>query len=104
MSPESLVSVPYKAGDYLSAGLAVVTSLPGELAQLLEKFGCGVSYKFGDVDSLAGSIARLHSEYDDRVTENARKLFHAHFNQKSIYPAFADWLEGLAGAVQTGRV
>ena len=35
MDPQSKVAVPYKVGDYLGAGLAVVNSLPGELEEML---------------------------------------------------------------------
>jgi len=59
VKPESMVAMPNKACDSAAAGLAIVNSLPGELADLIERYEAGVSYTAGDSGSLARAIVRL---------------------------------------------
>ena len=42
VKPNTHVVVPNKACDYAAAGLALVNSLPGELAGLIDKYNAGV--------------------------------------------------------------
>lgn len=56
MGSESFVGVPYKFADYAAAGLAIVSSLGGETAELLAHYGAGVSYRWGDERSLADAV------------------------------------------------
>jgi glycosyltransferase involved in cell wall biosynthesis len=58
----SNVAMPDKAYDYMAAGLPIVSSLRGELADLLERRGCGLSYRAGDADSLASALQLLSSD------------------------------------------
>ena len=98
VKPESLVAVPYKACDFAAAGLALVNSLPGELAGLIDHYGAGVPYTCGDAASLASALTSLA---DDRRLLNdcrqaSRRLAEAVFDREKTYPALAQWLEQLA--------
>lgn len=98
MRPESQVAVPYKAGEYLTAGLAIVNSLPGEMAQLLSDFDCGTEYICGDVESMAGAI-RLYLESPEqlkRARDNAGRLFKERFDRSNTYVNWAQWLGAVA--------
>ncbi|MFM7521507.1 MAG: glycosyltransferase, partial [Planctomycetota bacterium] len=99
VKPESLVAVPYKACDYAAAGLALVNSLPGELAELIETHDAGIQYAAGDGTSLANAIATLAADRRRLLTMRhaARRLAIATFDRDRTYPRFADWLETLAG-------
>lgn len=55
----SRVAMPCKIYDYFAAGLAVISSLPGELQELLEASGAGQMYTPGDDSSLVKVITRL---------------------------------------------
>ena len=59
MRDDSWVGLPYKLGDYLAAGLKVVSSLHGECAELLERARLGSVYDFGSADSLLRALASL---------------------------------------------
>ena len=94
MDPGSLVAVPYKAADYLSAGLAGVNSLPGELAELLEAHACGNTYEVGDVQRLVTALRFWQSHPDDlvRAKANARQLFAEKFDRAKVYAEMAEFL------------
>jgi len=95
VKPESLVALPNKACDYAAAGLALVNSLPGELADMVEGHDAGLAYRAGDPASLTAAIAAL--EADRRrlkdMRQRSRVLATAEFDRERIYPRFADWLE-----------
>ena len=56
MDPDSWVGLPYKICDYAKAGLRIVSSLGGESAALLDRYGCGAAYRPHDADSLAAAV------------------------------------------------
>jgi glycosyltransferase involved in cell wall biosynthesis len=99
VKPESLVAVPYKACDYVAAGLAVVNSLPGELQRLIDDHGAGLAYTAGDATSLARAITTLASDRTRLAAyrQGARRLAAAEFDRERTYPKFADWLETVTG-------
>lgn len=59
MRDDSWVGLPYKLGDYLAAGLPVVSSLHGECGELLTREGLGAVYDFGSPESLRRALANL---------------------------------------------
>jgi len=99
VKPESLVAVPNKACDFAAAGLALVNSLPGELAGLIEEHAAGVAYTAGDGGSLARAITALAADRRSLLAFRAgsRRLAAAAFDRERTYPAFVDWLETLSG-------
>ena len=99
VKPESLVALPNKACDYAAAGLALVNSLPGELADLIAAHEAGVPYVAGDGGSLAAAITALAADRRRLLAmrQAARRLAVAAFDRDRAYPRFADWLETLAG-------
>ncbi|MEO8027142.1 MAG: glycosyltransferase family 4 protein, partial [Bryobacteraceae bacterium] len=56
---ESNVAMPDKAYDYMAAGLAIVNSLPGELASVLKQHDAGRPYMAGNPYSLAEVLEHL---------------------------------------------
>jgi hypothetical protein len=58
MSAESFVGLPYKLCDYVKAGLGVASSLEGECAEIIDRFGAGVMYRPGDAQSLVSALGR----------------------------------------------
>lgn len=75
MRDDSWVGLPYKLGDYLAAGLPVLSSLHGECGELLTREGVGAVYDFGSPTSLlkalkalpAGRVALPDSLRADRI-------------------------------------
>lgn len=98
MQPDSLVAVPYKAGEYLGAGLPIINSLTGELQSLLAKHACGDFYRVGDVNSLA-QVIRGYVNQPERLTNESRAalaLFQEKFDRDQTYLTWAKWLESVA--------
>ena len=70
-----MLSLPNKIFEYLSGGLPIVTSLPGETEKLFAAHDCGVLYRSGDPESFAAILRRF---LDDparlvQLAEGARK-------------------------------
>lgn len=79
-SPESNVGMPDKVYDYMAAGLPIVNSLRGELAERIETLDMGQAYQPGDAVSLASAIRRLADDEQLRARQaqnayNAAKRF-----------------------------
>lgn len=98
VQPSSRVAMPYKAGDYAAAGLALLNSLPGELADLLARSGAGLPYAPGNAASLAAAIASLAADRPqlDRLRQGARRLAEREFDRRHTYARFAEWIETAA--------
>lgn len=97
-SPSTAAAVPYAACDFAAAGLAIVSCLPGELADAIDRHRAGILYEAGNAASLARAI-REFTGNPGRLSENgrgARRLAEAEFSREKIYARFADWLEGVA--------
>lgn len=87
MPADSFVGVPYKFADYAAAGLAIVSSLGGESAELLSRFRCGTDYEVGDVASFVAAVRRMRMQGAGDV-EGLRRLFDA----RRIYDAYVAWV------------
>ncbi len=95
VKPESQVVLPNKACDYAAAGLALINSLPGELARLIDHYGAGLNYTAGDGASLARAISDLAANRGRLadMRRASRRLAALEFDRERLYPRFADWLE-----------
>ena len=95
-SAGSTVSMPTKLFDYLASGLAVVGSMGGEAAALLED-GAGRSYRAGSVDDL---VSVLEAYAGDRPSlEQARRYAYAQatrFDLDAQYERYAHIIEMVA--------
>ena len=88
MADDSWVGLPNKFFDYAKAGLPIVSSLGGEAASLLGKYGCGATYRAGDAASLADAIgAALRCE-----PLASRRMCEAEFDAASVYDAYVRFL------------
>jgi glycosyltransferase involved in cell wall biosynthesis len=93
-------SVPTKLFDYLSLGLFVVNSLPGESSLLLADAGIGVDYKPGDPESLAQVLRGLSLKLEEIcfMGEIALRTFNEQFRADVIYD---DMIRSLVEGVVT---
>ena len=88
MSDASWVGIPNKMFDYSAAGLSVVSSLGGETAALLERYGCGAIYRAGDRDALSSAV-RIAA---DLPRSASRRLCEAEFDAVKIYNEYVKWV------------
>ena len=101
-TPNFAGHVPNKPAEYLSAGLAVVSSLKGGMADLLEKYDCGRSYADCDARQLAGILRDFasHREQLPAMSAGARRLFADCFDANTIYAAYVEHLARVVCSVR----
>ncbi len=92
MAPESCVGIPYKLADYAASGLAIVSSLGGESAALLKKYGAGEEYKPHDVSSLIKAIEDIRPRLAE-AKKSARLLAEEELDAGKIYADFVRYVE-----------
>ena len=89
MADESFVGVPNKFADYAAAELAIVSSLGGESAALLAKYGCGESYAAGDAKDFAAAVMRLRTRLSE-ARQGAARLAAEEFDAAKIYDDYVN--------------
>ena len=89
--------LPNKPFEYLSAGLPLVNSLEGEMAELIDRYGFGLNYPPGDIDGLCRCIERLVSDsaLHQQMSLNASKFFKEFGDADKIYGEYAEHIERL---------
>jgi glycosyltransferase involved in cell wall biosynthesis len=91
--------VPSKFYGIAAAGkpTIVIADKNGELARLVQEYGCGVVIEPGDVGALVGALLRLSSE-SGTVTEmgiRARKMLDGHFTRQKAFERWCSLLDQL---------
>ena len=88
-------AMPNKPFEYLSSGLPLISSLEGEMADLVDQHGFGLNYLPGDLDGLCLSIGRLADNVDlhDEMSKNALKFFERYGDADKIYDEYAIHIE-----------
>lgn len=94
---------PNKVGEYLGAGLPIMTGLTGQVRQLLTERGLGFFYEEGNPQSAAECLEQAFSDERSFVDtrEAAYRTYQEFFDPKEIYPAFCRHLEDLASSSNT---
>jgi len=96
----ALMSLPNKPTEYLSAGLPVISSLVGELRDLIDAEGCGYSYTPASIGELTAILERLASDPEMQRSQSAAAgaLFERRFDADRIYPSMVRHLENVVEA------
>jgi glycosyltransferase involved in cell wall biosynthesis len=82
--------------DFLSHGIPMVSSLSGELAQLIERYQLGFTCREGDVAAFCRALDELvgNPGLRNSVRANGLKVFKDQFSARKVYSGFVDYLEG----------
>lgn len=93
--PDFLGNVPNKAVEYLAAGLPIVTSLQGELGNLLARSGAGMTYPNRDAEGLAALVRSLASDpgHCADMSAAAKIVFDREFDSHIVYREMISLLE-----------
>lgn len=97
---DALQSLPNKPFEYMSNSLDILSSLSGDLAELLHRHQCGLTYRAGDADSLAQAVAELVND-PRRLSEmrgNGYQAWFENYRSEIIYSRFVRQLENLTCA------
>jgi glycosyltransferase involved in cell wall biosynthesis len=91
----------------MAGELALVSCLPGELAEVIRNEGIGMQYAAGSADSLVKCLRELlnNSEQRHEMQRKARELFEANYKSDRIYGQLTHFLEAItAGVTYQGSV
>ncbi|MFQ3661245.1 MAG: glycosyltransferase family 4 protein [Chloroflexaceae bacterium] len=96
----NLHSIPNKPNEYMAFGLPLISSLKGELQQVIDSEPLGVSYEARDPASLMRALRRLLDEpgFADRCRQRVRQVFAERFSARSIYPTYVNDLERICSS------
>jgi len=88
-------AMPNKPFEYLSAGLPLISSLEGEMAELIDQHGFGLNYLAGDLNGLYRCIERLAADADlhDKMSGNALEFFQKYGDADKIYGEYVTHIE-----------
>lgn len=103
---DAMQSLPNKPFEYLARGLAVVSSLPGEMAEMLRRHQCGLTYRAGDSGALVDCLRRLLSDPKrlKAMRSQAYQTWLHNFQSREVYSAFASHLASLASDARWGSL
>mgnify|MGYP002717411460 FL=1 len=95
------LNAPNKFGEYLSASLPILVSVPGIMSELLNENNCGFEY-----ESTEELIKLIENYYESKTLQNqhaknARNLFEHSFNAENVYNNFGKYLEEIAVRFKT---
>jgi glycosyltransferase involved in cell wall biosynthesis len=92
--PGALMSLGNKPYEYMARRLAIASSLPGELAELLARHDCGVTYQAGDAAALARCLQQLlnNPQRLQQMRANAHRAWSQQFQASAIYSQFVERL------------
>ena len=96
-APFAPQTFPNKICDYLTAGLSIINSIPGELQKVLDENQAGLYYKAGDMSSLVEAIEYIIHIKGERqeMGINARRLAEQNYDRNKIYPKIIPFIEEL---------
>lgn len=94
--PGSTVAMPVKFFDYLTGGLAIISSLGRDVAECIEKYKVGMTYKAANVDDLMNRLVFLerHPLELAKIKTNSHSLADA-YDSALQYEKYSDFLERL---------
>lgn len=91
----ALMSLPNKPFEYMAASLPILTSLDGELHQLIVEKDIGKYYTAGNAKELVDCLLffRDNPKIMQEMGKRAKKVFDLEFRSDLIYPKFVKHLE-----------
>lgn len=94
-APQSLPNKPFQ---YAAAGIPILCSLDGELADIIKKFEMGLIYKPNNPSALVSSIITLadNNEQRNEMGNNALYAFESCFDARTIYRNYSELIASIA--------
>ncbi|MCK9197440.1 MAG: glycosyltransferase, partial [Syntrophales bacterium] len=93
------MSLPNKPFEYFAGGLPVISSIQGELKQILAENDCGMTYDADSVGELCNILREFHASEPRRreMGRRARQVFERDFSVENIAKKFDDHLKKTFG-------
>ena len=92
---DAIMSLPNKPFEYMAAGIPLLSSLKGELEQLIQENNIGRNYEAGNPASLAKEIRWFYDNPHEvqLMGKRALELFSTKFRSDIVYEDFSKYLE-----------
>lgn len=99
---DAKMSMPNKPFEYMAGGLPVVSSIHGELEDIIKSNNCGKTYQADSVDELCHILRNYHDnpEIQKEMGHNARLLLEKDFDTEKVFKRVN---EHLIGVVQRSK-
>ena len=96
--PHALIYFPNKIFYYFAAGAAVLNTIPGQCAEIINRHSCGLNYTAGDPGSCFDAIERLVESPDELSAMKAasRRLAEQVYDRGIICASLTRFLENAA--------
>ena len=94
--PIFALTIPAKIQAYLACGKAILASLDGEGARIIEEAQAGMTVPAESPLELANAVRRLAElgpETLQAMGRNARKYYETHFSRTHLLDEFEGWLQ-----------
>ena len=98
----TLNAVPNKSIEYLSSGLPILSSLKGNLEDLLSTYNCGFTFESGNADQLVSKLFDLYDRHDlwETMSTNASTLFKDKFIANKVFSSMIGYLKEVKRSIQ----
>ena len=92
------MSLPNKVFEYMAGRLPLISSIKGELVDILEQNKCGFSYHADSVEELCSAIRKLRANEQERVQmgERARALLEAEYSTDRVFSRVNEHFKSVA--------
>lgn len=102
--PESLVAMPNKFFEYLSFGLPIINSIPGEASDIVAANAVGLNYRAGDSASLLQAMSAMADDPARRhsMAVNAAHLYESTYAASTVYDRYCMLIEDIADRASGG--
>jgi len=97
--PLFALTVPSKVQAYLACGKAILASLDGEGALIIQEAQAGITVPAENPNELANAVLRLNELDQEQLKvmgQNARKYYEMHFSNTHLLDIFEQWLDELS--------
>jgi glycosyltransferase involved in cell wall biosynthesis len=96
---DAFIRFPYKANDYLVAGLPILTNIRGgEMERVLLEARIGEVYQEMDVSDFVLKLKRLLASSDVEMRERVSRYASEHCDSDRVYQSYLDWVSEIAKA------
>lgn len=103
-TPNNVRTIPLKLFEYMAAGLPVVASDFGFMAEIIREAGCGLLVRADDPEGHARALARLLAHPDDAraMGEHGRRAVIDHYSWEAESARLLELYAGLTGHSTAG--
>ncbi len=98
-SKTTKMALPNKPFEYFAGGIPILSTLSGELDEIINKFNVGKTYDSNDPAEFYKDFLHLYKNKTElkEMSGNARKLYEECFSAKKVYSGFIKYIEEIVG-------